>query len=485
MVRKLRTNGVTGEKVTQMSFEAYCAIKVCEFFTNWITGPSVLPIFHAIRDAAKSLAQGRPVDFDFSVISGSSFSRDSAAPLPVPMPSLSGSESSVRLLRETSSRPSVDQIIAGVGSSIAHFYGPIDNAPEEEALVAACQSLDNTLVGDLLETYCELPSLFAPILIEGHTPASLESFWRTNLLGQDPNYRLLRIAAHADRDLITPDDLMPFVRSIVTTHQSLQFLQEQAQFLGQFVEFVCVRLFLLLDPELRGTAAIHQLRNVNLASIFFDAFKAEDLNEARSLFSYQGFYVTFCKFWDLDLDGDGFLTRDDLLRFNEGSVSPIIINRFVTSPFFPRGPAAGPRIDFRAFAYFLICTEDKKMLASIYFWFRLCDLDDDGLLSLHEIEKLYDIQFERMSVTGNETIPFDDVLRQMIDVLMPENPAVISIQDLIKCKQPHVFLDTLIDLHKFLVQEYQNPEPTFGQENPLTPWQLFAVVEYGRLVNDS
>jgi serine/threonine-protein phosphatase 2A regulatory subunit B'' len=468
-----------------MAFQAHCGIKVCEFFTNWLTIPSTLSILHAIHDAAATLEQGRTVDFDFSVISGSSPSREGAAPLPVPMLSLSGSESSVRLLRETTSRPAVDQLIAGAGSSIAHFYGRSDNPPEEVDLSAACQSLDKQLVGDLLETYCKLPSLFAPIIIGGHTPASFESFWRLNLLGHDPNYRLLKIVARGNRDVITLDDLVPFVHSIVTTHKSLQFLQGQAQFLGQFVEFVCVRLFLLLDPELRGKASIHQLRNVNLASIFFNAFKAEDLNEPRSLFSYQGFYVTFCKFWDLDIDGDGFLTHDDLLRFNEGRVSPIIISRFVKSPFFPRGPAAGTRIDFRAFAYFLICTEDKKMLASIYFWFRLCDLDDDGCLSLLEIEKLYDVQFERMSVTGNETIPFGDVLRQMIDILTPENPAVISIQDLIRCKQPNLFLNTLIDLHKFLIQEYQTPEPIFGQDNPLTPWELFAVVEYSRLVNES
>jgi serine/threonine-protein phosphatase 2A regulatory subunit B'' len=115
-------------------------------------------------------------------------------------------------------------------------------------------------------------------------------------------------------------------------------------------------------------------------------------------------------------------------------------------------------------------------------------LDDDGVLSLQEIERLYAQQFERMGMTGNETIPFSDVMRQLMDAVMPEDVGMVTIDDLIKSKQADVFFNTLIDLQKFLIKEYQGP--LFDQESDelarkLTPWEFYVLGEYDALVNDN
>jgi serine/threonine-protein phosphatase 2A regulatory subunit B'' len=60
-----------------------------------------------------------------------------------------------------------------------------------------------------------------------------------------------------------------------------------------------------------------------------------DLNEIHSLFGYQHFSVSYCKFWELDLDCDGLLSKHDLTKFNHGTLSPKIIDRYFTSPFYP------------------------------------------------------------------------------------------------------------------------------------------------------
>jgi serine/threonine-protein phosphatase 2A regulatory subunit B'' len=209
------------------------------------------------------------------------------------------------------------------------------------------------------------------------------------------------------RDYITPTDLTPCVTAIAMTHPSLQFLQEKQGYFMHYVDFVVARIFFILDPELRGTAGIHQFRRADLAGRLYDTCQLADVNEATSLFCYQHFYVTFCKFWDLDMDGDTFISRDGLEKFNDNALSPIVINRFVNLSFAPRSFGPKQVIDFRSFTYLLMCTEDKTNLTAINFWYRLCDLDDDGVLSLHEIAALYAQQFQRMEMSGNETIPFE------------------------------------------------------------------------------
>ena len=46
-------------------------------------------------------------------------------------------------------------------------------------------------------------------------------------------------------------------------------------------------------------------------------FKEEDINQISDFFSYEHFYVIYCKFWELDKDHDLFIDREDLARHND------------------------------------------------------------------------------------------------------------------------------------------------------------------------
>ena len=211
-----------------------------------------------------------------------------------------------------------------------------------------------------------------------------------------------------------------------------------------------------------------------------------DVNDSHHIFNYQHFYVAFCKFWDLDGDSDGLISKDDLMKFNDSAISPIIIERFFQSSFFPRSSNRKQTLDFTAFAYFLMSSEDKTNLTSINFWYKLCDLDDDGVLSMKEVEELYDMQFERMRITGNETIPFEDIIRQLMDMIHPADASMVTISDLVKSKLADVFYNTLFDLQKFLVREYQftvNPDLDDVTKH-LSPWELYVLIEYDQLVSE-
>lgn len=43
----------------------------------------------------------------------------------------------------------------------------------------------------------------------------------------------------------------------------------------------------------------------------------EDINQITEYFSYEHFYVIYCKFWELDKDHDLLIDREDLSRHND------------------------------------------------------------------------------------------------------------------------------------------------------------------------
>jgi serine/threonine-protein phosphatase 2A regulatory subunit B'' len=259
-------------------------------------------------------------------------------------------------------------------------------------------------------------------------------------------------------------------------------------FQERFVEFVITRAFFIIDHELRGTVSRQQLVRVDLARIFRDAEAMKDVNDSQHIFNYQHFYVTFVKFWDLDGDSDGLVTKDDLLKFNESAVSPIVIERFFKSKDFPRMTTRKPVIDLRAFTYFLICSEDKTSQTAINFWFKLCDLDDDGVISIREMEELYAVQLERMRITGNETIAFHDILTQLMDTVKPATTGRITRKDLVRSKMADMFFNTLFDLQRFLMREYQSPSVNARLEETtknLSPWEIYVLIVYDQLMSDA
>ena len=43
----------------------------------------------------------------------------------------------------------------------------------------------------------------------------------------------------------------------------------------------------------------------------------EDINHVTDYFSYEHFYVIYCKFWELDKDHDLYISKEDLARHND------------------------------------------------------------------------------------------------------------------------------------------------------------------------
>jgi len=82
----------------------------------------------------------------------------------------------------------------------------------------------------------------------------------------------------------------------------------------------------------------------------------EDINKVTRYFSYEHFYVLYCRFWELDHDRDYRITREDLLKYGDHSLSHMIVDRiFDAAPRpFENDGANNEFLSYEDFIFFML-----------------------------------------------------------------------------------------------------------------------------------
>ncbi|XP_055644949.1 uncharacterized protein LOC129780572 isoform X3 [Toxorhynchites rutilus septentrionalis] len=320
------------------------------------------------------------------------------------------------------------------------------------------------------------------------------TFWRqmTSFCHDAPS-RFVYIMSRGDRTrpYILPEDFAPLIQDVVDTHPGLAFLKEAAEFHSRYVHTVIARIYYNVNRSWTGKITTPELRKSNLLDVMQLLEEEEDINQIMAYFSYEHFYVIYCKFWELDRDHDLFIDQQDLARHNDHALSSRMIER-IFSGCVTRGPRRGnhspivmgpngPKMSYTDFVWFLLAEEDKTHPTAIEYWFRCMDVDGDGMLSMYELEYFYEEQQHRMELLGIETLPFEDCLCQMLDMIKPTTPGCITLADLKRCKMTPIFFDTFFNLEKYMEHEQRDP---FAQRDndDLSDWDRYAAQEYELLV---
>ncbi len=115
-----------------------------------------------------------------------------------------------------------------------------------------------------------------------------------------------------------------------------------------------------------------------------------------------------------------------------------------------------------------------KNLKKINFPHRCMDLDGDGVLSMYELEYFYEEQQHRMESIGIETLPFEDCLCQMLDMIKPMRPGFVTLSDLKRCKMTPIFYDTFFNLEKYMEHEQRDPFATQRDQDEVN---LLSIVQ--------
>uniref|UniRef100_A0A8C0G0X1 Protein phosphatase 2 regulatory subunit B''beta n=1 Tax=Chelonoidis abingdonii TaxID=106734 RepID=A0A8C0G0X1_CHEAB len=242
---------------------------------------------------------------------------------------------------------------------------------------------------------------------------------------------------------------------------------------------VVQRIFYTVNRSWSGRITCNELRKSSFLQNVALLEEEADINQLTEYFSYEHFYVIYCKFWELDTDHDLYIDPKDLARHNDHAISNRMIER-IFSGAVTRGRKAQKegKLSYADFVWFLISEEDKKTPTSIEYWFRCMDLDGDGALSMYELEYFYEEQCQKLDNMAIEPLPFEDCLCQMLDLVKPQCDEKITLHDLKKCKLANVFFDTFFNIEKYL--DHEQKDQFSIQE--ISDWEKYAAEEYDILV---
>ncbi|XP_025078988.1 serine/threonine-protein phosphatase 2A regulatory subunit B'' subunit beta-like isoform X5 [Pomacea canaliculata] len=302
----------------------------------------------------------------------------------------------------------------------------------------------------------------------------------------DEASRFLRLMAKPGRSTLDFDDFLPLVQDVVDCHPGLSFLQDAPEFHSRYIHTVISRIFFCVNRSWTGRITLPELRKSNFLQVLSILEEEEDINQVTEYFSYEHFYVIYCKFWELDKDHDLFIDRADLARHNDHVLNSRIIDRIFSGAVTRGKDFQEGRMSYKEFVWFLISEEDKKHPTSIEYWFRCMDLDGDGVISMYEMEYFYQEQMQKMEALGIEKLPFEDCLCQMFDLVRPREAETITLGDLKNCRMANIFFDTFFNLDKFLEHEQRDPfanaRDLDAAGNEVSDWDRYAAEEYDILV---
>ncbi|KAL3907305.1 MAG: hypothetical protein SGARI_003599 [Bacillariaceae sp.] len=324
--------------------------------------------------------------------------------------------------------------------------------------------------------------------IDAVTLSSLEWFWKKEMEPFDPPERFFRLIKQPAHDCILRDDFLPYIKALLNDHPGLEFLSNHAEFQEKYAVTVITRIFYSVNKCHSGRITSRQVRRSDLLEAFALVDEEEDINKVTRYFSYEHFYVLYCRFWELDHDRDYRITREDLLKYGDHSLSHMIVDRIFDSA--PR-PFEQENIDreflsYEDFIYFMLSEEDKSNDVSVRYWFNCVDVDGDGRLNNMEMRSFYAVQLHRMQCMGHEIVPFEDMLCQMMDMIKPKNNDFLVVDDFLQTECAQVsgaLFDALFNLNKYLLFEQRDPfvERQKREDEFETDWDRFACIDYNRL----
>ncbi|KAL0401358.1 UNVERIFIED_CONTAM: Serine/threonine protein phosphatase 2A regulatory subunit B''beta, partial [Sesamum latifolium] len=339
---------------------------------------------------------------------------------------------------------------------------------------------------------CKLPSFFSTALFRKIdvdctgvvTRDAFVDYWiNGNMLTKDIATQIYTILKQPDVKYLAQDDFKPVLRELLATHPGLEFLQSTPEFQERYAETVIYRIFYYVNRSGNGHLTLRELKRSNLIAAMQHADEEEDINKVLRYFSYEHFYVIYCKFWELDTDHDFLIDKENLIRYGNHALTYRIVDRIFSQVPRKFTSKVEGKMGYEDFVYFILSEEDKSSEPSLEYWFKCIDLDGNGIITRNEMQFFYEEQLHRMECMAQEPVLFEDILCQIVDMISPEDESYFTIRDLKGSKLSGSVFNILFNLNKFMAFETRDPFLIRQErENPtLTDWDRFAHREYIRL----
>jgi len=495
--------------------------KVDELFLHWF---SDLETQQQLRKDLKSIiggshisAQDRPSSptTNLSLIGLNLNARPSSPPIPPSSPTTPRSPRTRKISRKSSKkslRQSVHEekrgvIFPGCAKDIKQFYfpygepNPINTLPKiktntVEAITSIFEKLPNnvanlTVFGKIVKAcnwplywkypfyhYCS-QGLAADITCQ----QAINAWKKISSLYHDDASQFFHMLLRKDKTYLESEDFEGLLQDIINAHPGLQFLVEAPEFHSRYIITVISRIFYTINRKWNMKLTLPEFRRSNFIAVIQKLEEEDDINQIIDFFSYEHFYVIYCKFWELDTDHDMVISKDDLSRYSNSAISNCMIDRLFSGCVTRGTSFVDGHMSYVDFVWFILSEVDKTTTTGIEYWFRCMDINGDGIISLYEMEYFYSDQLKKMEDLGMEVLAFEDCLCQTLDLIKPESDNTITLRDVKQCKLSPVFFDTFFNLDKWLEHEQKDPFQSSKDDGESeSVWDRYVNIEYELLV---
>jgi serine/threonine-protein phosphatase 2A regulatory subunit B'' len=126
-----------------------------------------------------------------------------------------------------------------------------------------------------------------------------------------------------------------------------------------------MRIFFSLDSNDDGMITWRDFKLSNLMDTFQQVSNESDINVVHQYFSYEHFYVLYCRFWELDTDHDFLIDKEDFARYEGHALSRKAVDRIFEQ--IPRKfkSQTKDKMGYEDFVWFMLSEEDKTTLRSL------------------------------------------------------------------------------------------------------------------------
>lgn len=261
----------------------------------------------------------------------------------------------------------------------------------------------------------------------------------------------LSLYDNTGRGFLRELDLEHYISEFLSTVPELDGLESSFH---SFYLCTAVRKFLFfLDPLRTGRVRILDI----LACSFLDdllELRDEELSkeaQEQNWFSAPSALRLYSNYLNLDRDHNGMLSLSELAAYGSGTLTRPFLERV-----FQTCVTYGGEMDYKTYLDLVLALENRSEPPALTFLFRILDINYQGYLDAFTLNYFFRAIQDQMKAHGAELVSFEDVKDELFDMVRPENPEKITLNDLLACGQGDTFVSILIEFHGFWA--YENRE---------------------------
>eukprot|EP00053_Salpingoeca_punica_P009195 m.82376 g.82376 ORF g.82376 m.82376 type:complete len:531 (-) comp14912_c0_seq2:234-1826(-) len=253
---------------------------------------------------------------------------------------------------------------------------------------------------------------------------------------------------------VTEAQLERFIAQQVPSLPQLEDLEED--FRATYVVYACRKFLFFLDPLRSGRVRIDSLL---LSEIFAEFLQLQEAKLPKKQLAANWFALPTLtrihgQFMDLDVDGNGLLSLNEFINVDSGALSDAAVERvFQTCLTF------GGELDYKGFLDFKLAQLQPLHARSLHYFFRLLDLDHKGRIDAFAIRFFWRSMLQHPTMQAMPIVRPEDIVNEVFDMIKPENPGFITLQDLLKSGKGDTVVGILTDVNKFIAYENRESQP--------------------------